>query len=146
MKLILDASMALSWLFERAHKKEIELSHQVLLSLPEVETYVPSLWHTEITNALLVGERRKVVTQSQVSDYLNKLSYLPIMTDETPVAERREVVMILAREYGLTTYDAIYLDLALRNGAVLATFDDALARAMHKAGGLLFGEALTITK
>ncbi|WP_233472371.1 type II toxin-antitoxin system VapC family toxin [Cupriavidus respiraculi] len=44
----------------------------------------------------------------------------------------------MAREHSLTAYDATYLDLALRNGAVLATLDKALARAMHHAGGTVF--------
>jgi predicted nucleic acid-binding protein len=38
----------------------------------------------------------------------------------------------------LTAYDATYLELALRHGAVLATFDRALAAAMERAGGMLF--------
>ncbi len=46
--------------------------------------------------------------------------------------------MALAREHGLTSYDASYLDLALRTGAVLATFDTKLATAMKSAGGKLF--------
>ena len=40
----------------------------------------------------------------------------------------------LARQYGLTIYDAAYLELAMRRGATLATSDTALARAAKKAG------------
>jgi predicted nucleic acid-binding protein len=140
MKLVLDASMALSWIFERIDKKELACSEKVLAALQDTEIYVPSLWHTEVTNALLIGERRKVVTEAQVIDYLNKLSHLPIMTDETSVANRREIVMTLARKHSLTTYDATYLDLALRNNATLATFDMPLANAMRSAGGAVFGD------
>ena len=141
MKLVLDASMTLAWLFERPTKNEVSCANRVLQALPDSETYVPTLWHTEITNALLVGERRKVITEAQVIDYLNKLAHLPIMTDETSVIERREIVMALAREHALTTYDATYLDLALRNGATLATFDMKLANAMRHAGGMVYGDA-----
>jgi predicted nucleic acid-binding protein len=35
----------------------------------------------------------------------------------------------LALAYGLTAYDAAYLDLAMRLGATLATLDAALIRA-----------------
>jgi predicted nucleic acid-binding protein len=132
--------MALGWLFERANKKEVACANSVLESLSEMETYVPALWHTEITNALLVAERRKVVTEAQVMDYLGKLSYLPFITDDVSVVSRREVVMALAREHGLTTYDATYLDLALRNNSVLATFDAQLAHAMRRAGGVIYGD------
>ncbi len=140
MKLVLDASSALSWIFERTNKKEITCSDRLLSILSGVDIYVPSLWHTEITNALLVGERRKVITEAQVIDYLHKISRLPIITDETMAFNRREIILNLAREHKLTTYDATYLDLALRNDATLATFDMPLATAMRRAGGIVFGD------
>lgn len=138
MRLVLDASMALAWIFERSNAKEAASANRVLSLLSDAETVVPALWHTEITNALLVAERRKIVTEAQVLDYLNRLSNLPIMIDSLMIANRRDLIMVLAREYGLTTYDATYLDLALRSNAILATFDNLLANAMHKAGGEVF--------
>jgi len=138
MKIILDASMALSWLFERTDPKEGKCANEVLEAVADSETVVPSLWHTEIANALLVGERRKVVTEAQIIDYLNRLDDLPITTDDMVLPGRRNFMMALAREHGLTAYDATYLDLALRQDAVLATFDKKLADAMGHAGGIVF--------
>jgi predicted nucleic acid-binding protein len=40
----------------------------------------------------------------------------------------------LSRRYRLSSYDASYLELALRNGAPIATLDDDLRRAANKAG------------
>lgn len=142
MKLVIDASMALAWLFERKDKKEIICADRALEALADSEVSVPALWHTEIGNALLVGERRRVVTEAQVLDYLNRLSALPILTDTVSVLSRRDLVMALAREHQLTAYDAVYLDLALRTNAVLATFDTELANAMRSAGGTVFGDIL----
>lgn len=141
MKLVLDASMALAWIFERNNKTEIECAKQALITLIDTETLVPSLWHTEIANALLVAERRQVITEARIIDYLNRLSGLPIITDDVTVLSRRDLVMALAREYKLTAYDATYLDLTLRNGAILATFDNKLAEAMRNAGGKVFGDS-----
>ncbi len=138
MKLVLDASMSLSWLFERNKIEEAECANRLLLGLSDAETIVPTLWHTEIANALLVGERRRVVTEAQVIDYLNRLSQLPITTDDVAPANRRDLVMSLAREYDLTAYVATYLDLALRTDSVIATFDTKLKDAMHRAGGSVF--------
>lgn len=138
MRLVLDASVALAWLFERDRPQEAEQARQVLLAIAEHPALVPALWHTEISNALLVGERRQVVSEAQVLDYLSRLSRLPIRTDDVEPASRREGVIALARQYGLSAYDATYLDLALRQGAVLATFDRRLAEAMSRAGGNLF--------
>ena len=67
-----------------------------------------------------------------------RLARLPIAADDGTPATRQDQVMGLAREHGLTAYDATYLDLALRMNAVLATFDGKLAGAMQDAGGALF--------
>lgn len=60
------------------------------------------------------------------------------MVDNLPTVSRRDQVMALARQYELTGYDATYLELALREGATLATFDNRLATAMRRTGGALF--------
>ena len=140
MTLVLDASMSLAWFFERNRTEEVALADEALSRLPEFDVVVPGLWHTEVANALLVGERRKVVSEAQVIDFLSRLSALAITTDEIPPEIRRDVVMALAREHGLTAYDATYLELAMRSGAVLATFDARLATAMRQAGGAVFGD------
>lgn len=140
MKLVIDASMALAWLFERSKKEEAHCADHALLTIADAETHIPSLWHTEIANALLVGERRKVVTEAQVIDYLERLSHLPLATDGATPASRRDSVMALAREHALTAYDATYLELALRTNSMLATFDKQLIDAMHQAGGKIFGK------
>ncbi len=138
MKLVIDASMALAWFFERSDAAQAHCAQSALLAISEADVYVPALWHIEITNALLVGERRRVVSTAQVLDYLSRLSRLPIITDDTPSTSRRDLIMALAREHNLTAYDATYLDLALRSNATLATFDKQLARALNEAGGKLF--------
>lgn len=140
MKLVIDASMALAWLFERSKNDEAQCANRVLLAIANAEARIPSLWHTEIANSLLVGERRKVVTEAQVIDYLDRLSHLPLVTDDVTPASRRDNVMALAREYGLTAYGATYLELALRTNSILATFDSQLINAMHHAGGEIFAD------
>ena len=132
--------MALAWLLERQEKKEIDCANHVLAALTNMEAQVPSLWHIEIANVLLKSERRGIVTEAQVIDYLNKLSHLPITTDDIAVNSRREIIIALARQHHLTAYDATYLEMALRTNAPLATFDNELAEAMRKAGGSVFGD------
>lgn len=138
MKLIIDASVALAWLFQRNNPQEVKCADRVLSTIGEHDAIVPPLWHIEIANALLVAERRQVATEAQVIDYLNRLSQLPLVTDDATPASRRESVMALAREHKLTAYDATYLELALRTNATLATFDNKLIEAMDRAGGELF--------
>jgi len=64
----------------------------------------------------------------------------PFWTPITPVAgsllraDQHPTVIGLCRRHGLTVYDALYLDLALREDAELATLDAALARAARTEG------------
>lgn len=137
--LVLDASAALAWIFERTDVAESALADRLLDRIAEQPALVPVLWHTEVANALLVAERRGVVREAQVIDYLNRLIHLPIITDDVAVPARQGVVMALGREHGLSAYDATYLELALRTGAVLASFDGKLVTATRAAGGRVFG-------
>lgn len=138
VNLVLDASMSLAWLFKRVKRDEAACADRALVIMEQTGASVPPLWHTEVANALLVGERRRVITAAQTIDYLNRLSLLPILTDDASPASRRDPVMSLAREHRLSAYDAIYLDLALRTNSALATFDGVLADAMRRAGGKVF--------
>lgn len=138
MTLVLDASMTLAWIFERTNADQGERASRALQALSSTDALVPSLWHAEVANALLVGERRKVIMQAQSREFLRRLDQLPIMTDTTSPASRRDPVMALARQYELSAYDACYLDLALRTAGMLATFDTKLAHAANLAGVPVF--------
>lgn len=137
MTVVLDASFALGWLYERADQREAELADRTLCSLDAVDAWVPWLWHTEITNSLLVGERRGLISEATGAAFLGRLVGLPILTDSLLPQARREAVLALAREHGLSAYDAVYLELALRLGGTLATFDTRLAAAMDRCGGVV---------
>ena len=137
--MVLDASIALSWLYERAVSHERALAQRLLLQLPTEPAVVPALWSWEIGNALLVAERRHLTSAAQVSDYLQRMRMLPIEIDSAGPGERLEVTLALARQHALSVYDAAYLELAVRLNAPLATFDDALGRAAA-ACGLRYGD------
>jgi predicted nucleic acid-binding protein len=132
--LVLDASAALAWIFERADAAEAAHSKAVLKDLKHRPVFVPILWHIEVLNALVVAQRRGVVSTSKAVDFLTKLNRLPIQTDEIAVPSRKAPIFTLATQYGLSAYDATYLELALRIGAALATFDKKLMQACRMAG------------
>ena len=92
---------------------------------------MPQLWHSEIRNALLIAERRGRILRDQTVNRLSYLSTLTIRTDQEPDFD---VAMNLARTHNLTFYDALYLELAIRRDAQLATLDSALARAAANEG------------
>ena len=56
------------------------------------------------------------------------------------LSSRQEIIMALGRQFQLSAYDATYLELAMRTGSTLATFDTRLAGAMQRAGGQTYGQ------
>ena len=123
---VLDCSVAAAWLFPDEGTPDTEA---LLDRLKTEEALVPGIWHLEIGNVLVRAERMKRVAKSRVAAYLNLLRRLAIETDpETDERALRETLM-LARECGLSTYDAAYLELAMRRGVQLATLDRGLIRA-----------------
>ncbi|MBT3534462.1 MAG: type II toxin-antitoxin system VapC family toxin [Rhodospirillaceae bacterium] len=127
---VLDCSIAAAWLFEDEARPETDNLLEILASDGAL---VPNLWHLEVGNVLVQAEKRGRITAAQISTRLELLSSLPIDTDtETGPRAFREI-LTLARAQTLTTYDAAYLELAIRRGIPLATQDKALVRAAKAA-------------
>jgi len=126
---VLDASVALAWCFEdEAHDDAL----RILERLAEGEAVVPALWLLEVGNALLGAERRGRLSQAASTHFLELLGRLPIRVEEIPQPRAWGEILSLARAHHLSTYDATYLDLAMRLGVPLATLDDALGQAANR--------------
>jgi len=121
--LVVDSSVVLAWLYGEREKSRAQ---GVLERLKEEGALVPDLWHLEVRNSLLGAERSGRITAGEVKDRLDAVKGLPIRTDE---ALDLETTFDLARAHGLTFYDAVYLELAKRENAELATLDVELGRA-----------------
>ena len=128
---VLDCSVTMAWLFE---DEQTEFTERILDKLGEDPATVPSLWCLEVLNVLLVAERRKRCTQAQSIHFLETLKSLPIEIAEATTATQSESLLLLAKAHDLSSYDAVYLDLALRLGCPLATLDLNLRKACKKAG------------
>jgi len=92
------------------------------------------LFRLEVCNVVLVNERRGRISEVDGKAFLRSLARLPIQLDFEPVEPE---LLRLARTFGLSAYDAAYLELALRLDLPLATLDDRLARAGVAAGARL---------
>ena len=123
--------MALAWCFP---DEKAPYPQAVLDSLARAQAVVPSLWHLEVGNSLLVGERRQRSTQADTATWLAFLRSLPITVDDETATRAWNDVLSLARAHNLSTYDAAYLELALRRGLPLATLDDKLKIAAAAVG------------
>jgi predicted nucleic acid-binding protein len=133
--IVLDASVTLTWCYPDEHSA---FAYKVLDRLEHRQAIVPSLWAVEVANALLVGERRHRLTASAVAQFFELLNGLSIETDTQTAAQALTATLQLARAHNLSAYDAAYLELAMREGLVLATLDTQLKNAAKTAGVKIF--------
>ncbi len=139
MNFVLDASVALLWLVPDTDLLGVEYAVAVLDAIKESKTIVPSLFSLEIANVVAKVESKGVVTEADSQRFIFLLSQLNIITDMTTSAHALGDTLNLARRYGLSAYDAAYLEIALRLGLSLATLDVKLGKAAVTAGVPIFG-------
>ncbi len=130
-RFVLDGSVALAWLFQ---DEQDPYADAIVAKLPNLEMIVPRLWHLEVANVLLVGEKRRRCSQADVTQWLSYLARLPIVVDPLTEVQAWSETIALARQHGLSAYDAAYLEIALRSGLPIATLDAPLKAAANVAG------------
>jgi predicted nucleic acid-binding protein len=129
--LVLDASVTISALIEEHQSGE---ARDIFRNVASDGATVPALWPIEVGHILLLAQRRRLLDATARSDHLNDLAQLPITIDQETAHHAWHDTILLAERHGLTLYDATYLELSLRRGLPLATFDAALRRAAVVAG------------
>lgn len=134
MRFILDCSVAISWCM--TDENDVYANAIWNLTLDN-EAIVPSIWWLEIVNVLIVAERRQRITETQTAEELAMLQSLPIVVDTNADQQSTSATLVLARQYNLAAYDAAYLELAIREGLLLATIDNRLAEAARRCGVFL---------
>ncbi len=123
---VLDASAALSWLFE---DELDDIAHAMAIDVAKKGAIVPALFRWEMQNILLASVRRSRITQEVMDARLDDLGALNLVTDVHILNTSFDVGISLARRFGLSAYDAAYLELAVRLGRPLMTRDAKLAKA-----------------
>jgi len=132
---VIDSSIALSWCFEDEASPETDLLFE---RVRDEGAIVPGLWHLELGNVLLQAEKRGRITVKDVGVRLDLIADLPILTDQETTARAWREILTMARADRLTTYDATYLELAVRRGLPLLTKDTELVRAARRLGVQVF--------
>ena len=128
MAFVLDASITACWAFDDEDHPDARLTFDRMRA---EEGVVPSLWWFEVRNILIVNERRRRITEFGTPSFLLNLSRLRLRIDRSP---DENAVLRLARAHRLSVYDAVYLELAQREGLPLATQDADLRRAAAGEG------------
>ena len=143
MNFVLDASVTMSWLLADAKSADGRYAASVLESLaePDIAAGVPVTWGLEVANVIARAEAKVVVTEAQSEAFLEMLGGIRISPDPATFPHALVETLNLARRYRLSSYDASYLELALRVGLPLATVDKDLLKAARKTGVKRFSRA-----
>jgi predicted nucleic acid-binding protein len=130
---VLDASVALRWFLDNPMPPFANRVKQHLLK--GARAVVPALWHLEMSNGLVVAQRRSILTAADVDQAVIDLEQFvtQAVDTETSVVSARQS-LATARAFQLSAYDAVYLDLARSQRLTLATLDDRLRAAATQAG------------
>lgn len=132
-RFVLDASVALAWFIDRPTAPYADHIRQLLIN--DNKAVVPVLWELEIANGFIVAERRGVLTTSDTVEALQNLDgVMAYAIENSPDSVSMRRALHVARTYGLTAYDAAYLETARREHLPLATLDRQLKAAASKAG------------
>ncbi len=114
--LVIDASALIGWVMPDETGIDLQKAFEA-----HDEVLAPWLLWVELRNILLVSERRGRLPAGMADQIIETIDDLAIHLD-------------LSRRHGLSAYDALYLELALRQGAALASLDKALLRAAEAEG------------
>ncbi len=128
--LVLDASIPIGWMVD-APAPRLALRALHLLQSGTIGV-VPDLWYYEVSNALIMAERRGRASAQVVSSHVSDIERLAAFLELSPTTP--SALVAAARQSGLTAYDAAYFELALRRNLPLATLDDKMRAAAQKAG------------
>lgn len=132
-RFVLDASVALAWVVDR-NPDPYAAGVQRRASSGD-RAIVPAFWQLEISNVLAVVRRRGLLSVQETDEGLKYYEgFLVRHTDIVAAIPSMRELLRKALDLGLTSYDAMYIDLALNENLPLATLDKGLRAAAVKAG------------
>lgn len=129
---VLDSSLTMAWCFDDEASPETDEIQDWLTA--GARAFVRTLWHLEIANVFWACERRNGITEADSVRFLAVLEALNIMTDHQTEQHAGQKTLGLARQHGVSVYDAAYLELAMRFGLPLASKDETLRKAAQAVG------------
>lgn len=128
-RLVIDASVTLACVLNEPRD-----SDELVELLGNCEPVAPWIWWLEVTNALLVRERRKLMTPAQSERVLALLDGWNVELSHRVEARSLAEIAHFSRPHQLTTYDAAYLEAAVSHALPLCTLDSNLKRAAKAIG------------
>lgn len=139
MRFVLDNSVVMRWLLRDGSEERLAYAGRVLAMLEQQEgmAVVPGVWALEAANVIVKAQAKALVTEARATVFIGLLNDMCIRVDPRTTERALGDTLQLARRFKLSSYDASYLELALREGLPLASLDAALREAMLQTGGAL---------
>ncbi len=131
MVIVVDASVALAWCL---HDEQDDLAERALAHVATDGALAPAHWPLEVANGLWAAERRGRIDRGDADRASRLLVDLDVEIVPVELATAAGAVLETARAFGLSVYDATYLDLARFRSVPLATIDAELSNACRTAG------------
>ena len=135
--LILDCSIVMAWCFDDESTPE---TNQIQDRMANEAAVVSGLWYLEISNVLALAEKRKRITSEGSQQFLQLLTVFDIQVDDDAPRRAFGHLLPLCRTHGLTSYEAVYLDLLIRRQIPLASLNDPLRKAATTLGLPVLGK------
>lgn len=130
---VVDASVSASWILPDEHSEEAEALVQSIHQ-GSIVLALPVLWYYEMINVIKTAQRRGRLKQASLKDARAFVDRLPVHDLDSPDAFARQRTLELAMHYGLSGFDAAYLELAQRFVVPLYSADAQLQRAAKALG------------
>lgn len=134
---VMDSSVALSWCFL---DEATPATRKLLARMGDEAALVPGWWFVELTNVLALAEQKGRITSAQVAEFISLIESFNLEIDSEAPQRSFTDLLPLCRTHKLTSYDAMYLDLAVRRQLPLATLDEPLRTAASKLAVKLLGK------
>jgi predicted nucleic acid-binding protein len=131
MSLVLDSSAAPGWIYV---DKAGAAARRIFALVEASGAWVPAIWRLEVGNSLQIGVRRGRIDAAFRDAAIHDLSLLDLSVDPDTDAQAWSSTLRLAERFGLTTYDAAYLELAQRRALPLGSLDQPLCLAAGTLG------------
>ena len=136
MRFVLNNSVVMRWLLQDGSDERLAYAQKVLGVLAQEDSVavVPGIWALEAANVMVKAQAKRMVTEARCAAFAGLLQDMTLTTDPHTATHAMSDTLQLARRFKLSSYDASYLELALREGLPLATLDGDLRSAMLQTG------------
>ena len=139
MRFVLDNSVVMRWLLKDGSVERLAYADKVLglLMQDDAQAVVPGIWPLEVANVIVKAQAKGLLSEARATAFIGLLDDMGISVDARTAERALTDTLQLARRFKLSSYDASYLELALREGLQLATLDADLHSAMLQTGGVV---------